>query len=279
MLQQDAIIAAMGIPAADPIQSVQTAYRLQLIKNWDLQPGMKIMELGCGQGDMTAVLAAAVGGSGLVQAYDIAPADYGAPVTIGVAQQRLQQSVLGKQIKVALHTDVRTAGLDFAAQFFDALVITHASWYFNSLDELRQTLQAVLPFVKRVYFTEWDLHVRELTQLGHQLAALIEFEYAGIHGNPEANVRTLVTATNAGELLSDLGFNQQQCITQSASKMQDGHWEIDYVCNDLAKTVASDPQLTASAREHLQAEIELLRDYRGGNEQSLDSFTITAARN
>lgn len=206
MLKQEAIIQAMGISPTDAIQSVQTAYRLQLIRNWNLQPGMKVMELGCGQGDMTAVLAAAVGRVGLVQAYDIAPEDYGAPVTIGTAQRRLQQSVLGKQIKAALHTDVRSAPLDFVPQYFDVLVITHASWYFNAISELQQTLQAVLPFVKRVYFTEWDLHVRSLKQLGHQLAALIEFEYAAIHGNPAANVRTMVTATNAGALLEALGF-------------------------------------------------------------------------
>lgn len=268
----------MGIPADDPIQSVQTAYRLQLVKNWGLGPGMKVMELGCGQGDMTAVLAAEVGSTGLVQAYDIAPEDYGAPVTIGTAQHRLQQSALGKQIHVALHTDVRRAQLDFAPQFFDALVITHASWYFNSPAELRATLQAVASFVRCIYFTEWDMHVRKLAQLGHQLAALIEFEYASIHGNPEANVRTLVTASSAGVMLRGLGFSRQQCATQPAPAMQDGHWEIDYVCGELAETISRDPQLTKAARAHLQAEIGLLQDYRGHNEQSLDSFTITATR-
>lgn len=61
--------------------------------------------------------------------------------------------------------------------------------------------------------------------------------------------------------------------------MQDGHWEIAYVCDQLAQQITSDPQLTESARAHLQAEIGLLRDYQGRYEQSLDAFTIIATRN
>jgi len=40
-------------------------------------PGSKVLELGCGQGDCTTVLATTVGGEGSVVAVDPAELDYG----------------------------------------------------------------------------------------------------------------------------------------------------------------------------------------------------------
>jgi ubiquinone/menaquinone biosynthesis C-methylase UbiE len=64
-------------PVARAIQIVQTAYRLRLLRNWSIGLGTRVLEIGCGQGDMTAVLAAAVGPAGRVTAVDIASPDYG----------------------------------------------------------------------------------------------------------------------------------------------------------------------------------------------------------
>lgn len=55
----------------------QTAHRITINSYFDLRPGMKVLEVGCGQGDFTVVLAAAVGGSGHVTAVDPASLDYG----------------------------------------------------------------------------------------------------------------------------------------------------------------------------------------------------------
>ncbi|WP_369679968.1 methyltransferase domain-containing protein [Lentzea flaviverrucosa] len=45
--------------------------------------GARVLEFGCGQGDMTAVLADRAGPNGTVVGTDVAPRDYGAPVTEG----------------------------------------------------------------------------------------------------------------------------------------------------------------------------------------------------
>lgn len=60
------------------VQLHQTEHRLTLISKWnvDLQ-GAKVLELGCGQGDCTAVLAEAVGTAGHVTAVDPAALAYG----------------------------------------------------------------------------------------------------------------------------------------------------------------------------------------------------------
>ncbi len=66
-----------------PIQLVQTRVRMALADTWGITPGSSVLEIGCGQGDMTAVLADTVGVDGRVLGIDIAGRDCGAPVTLG----------------------------------------------------------------------------------------------------------------------------------------------------------------------------------------------------
>lgn len=54
------------------IQHSQTLHRLALLQHWNIPPGSKVLELGCGQGDCTSVLANAVGEQGSVVAVDSA---------------------------------------------------------------------------------------------------------------------------------------------------------------------------------------------------------------
>lgn len=65
-------------PSHFSIQHSQTLHRLVLLQHWDIAPGSKVLELGCGQGDCTTVLAYAVGEQGRVVAVDPAELDYGA---------------------------------------------------------------------------------------------------------------------------------------------------------------------------------------------------------
>lgn len=55
----------------------QIQHRLDLISRWVIQPGEKVLEIGCGQGDCTITLAGVVGENGHVTAVDPAPLDYG----------------------------------------------------------------------------------------------------------------------------------------------------------------------------------------------------------
>jgi ubiquinone/menaquinone biosynthesis C-methylase UbiE len=60
------------------IQLSQTLHRLALLQHWNIPPSSKVLELGCGQGDCTTVLAFAVSEEGKVVAVDPAELDYGA---------------------------------------------------------------------------------------------------------------------------------------------------------------------------------------------------------
>jgi ubiquinone/menaquinone biosynthesis C-methylase UbiE len=59
------------------VQVGQTEHRINLVLKWGVAEGDHVLELGCGQGDCTAVLATAVGEKGTVTAIDPAPPEYG----------------------------------------------------------------------------------------------------------------------------------------------------------------------------------------------------------
>ena len=66
-------LMALGPTAnARTIQRRQTAHRLAIAEAWQVKPGEKILEISCGQGDLSAVLADQVGSAGHVTGIDIA---------------------------------------------------------------------------------------------------------------------------------------------------------------------------------------------------------------
>src|SRR5690349_18636600 len=95
----EAIAQAMALyPQYPDVQRTQTGVRKQIVDAWAIQPGAKVLEIGCGQGDLTAVLAHAVGPQGHVTACDLAAPGYGAPISIGQSTQHLQRSALGERV-------------------------------------------------------------------------------------------------------------------------------------------------------------------------------------
>jgi ubiquinone/menaquinone biosynthesis C-methylase UbiE len=74
-----AYIARLSLhdPNCFSIQHSQTLHRLALLQQWNISTSSKVLELGCGQGDCTTVLASAVGEKGRVIAVDPAELSYG----------------------------------------------------------------------------------------------------------------------------------------------------------------------------------------------------------
>jgi protein-L-isoaspartate O-methyltransferase len=70
-------LSASTIRNFERIQQPQTAHRIEIIKSWNIElDGARVLEIGCGQGDASVVLASAVG-DGCVTAWDPASPDYG----------------------------------------------------------------------------------------------------------------------------------------------------------------------------------------------------------
>ncbi|MEW8988050.1 MAG: methyltransferase domain-containing protein [Bacillus sp. (in: firmicutes)] len=96
----DFIVSSMATSTLyKEIQKIQTEHRLKLVEFWGIKEGERVLEIGCGQGDTTAVLAYMVGEKGQVHGVDLASPNYGAPITLGDSMKHLQKSQLGKQLK------------------------------------------------------------------------------------------------------------------------------------------------------------------------------------
>ena len=74
-------LLATAYPPFSMGQIPQFKHRLQILERLTVEPGSHILEIGCGQGDATIVLADAVGESGKVTAIDPAPLDYGMSIS------------------------------------------------------------------------------------------------------------------------------------------------------------------------------------------------------
>jgi predicted methyltransferase len=97
IFSSDEIATMMAAYAFNPdMQISQTRFRKCLVDEWNISLGMRIREIGCGQGDMTAVLADAVGSDDQVTAVDLANPAYGAPVCLGDSMRHLKQGPLGE---------------------------------------------------------------------------------------------------------------------------------------------------------------------------------------
>lgn len=161
--QVNEIMQYMNLAQGDKIrkiQEIQTNHRIKLIKKWGIKTGQKILEIGSGQGDMTAALAYTVGNNGRIVAIDSGPRDYGTPLTIGESMDRLEKTLLGKVIESYFSLNLLDNTSILGNEIFDSAVFSHCSWYFYSITEFKKTLEIVKEHAKKIFFAEWDLCVR-----------------------------------------------------------------------------------------------------------------------
>lgn len=270
---------AVGMAAADHSpadQLVQTRHRATLVASWDIAPGSTVLELGCGQGDMTAVLAEALGPEGRVVAIDVADSSYGSPVTLGESADRLAAGPLGPRIDFRFGTDVLDPSVDFPDGAFDHVVLAHCSWYFASLGELRDTLVRVRRWARQLWFTEWDLTPASGDQLAHLLSVLVQgqIEAAGSHG--QGNVRTPFSREELLRLLPAAGWAAEDSWPVDTEGLQDADWEVA-ACLDLAGSKERLASLPEPVRRLVLSQADVLRALAapGGN-RPLAAYAVTA---
>ncbi|KAJ4393342.1 hypothetical protein N0V93_002550 [Gnomoniopsis smithogilvyi] len=226
-------------PAHLDIQHSQTLHRLELLKQWDIPTGSKVLEIGCGQGDCTTVLAHAVGEQGRVVAVDPAELDYGAPYTLGQAQSHISQGPLGGRI-----TWVQQSPLDYLSSLpslsstsspptgeekaFDATVLAHCLWYFISPSLILSTFRAIKQHSKRLLLAEWSLVATHPAAQPHVLAALTQaaLECRKPSGSV-SNIRTVLGPKRLTELALAAGWQlESETRVQGEEGLLDGQWEV-----------------------------------------------------
>lgn len=269
----DFVAAAMAAGVVDPgIQQVQTRFRAHLVEGWEIAPGDRVLEVGCGQGDMTAVLAAAVGETGHVTGVDLASSSYGAPVTLGESAAFLRDGPFGARVGFRFGFDVLAE--TFPDDAFDHVVLSQCAWYFASLDQLRATLRRVRPWARRLCFAEWDLAPAAHGQLAHLLAVQIQAMVEATGERGDGNVRTPFSRATLLRILDAAGWHAADTTTVDTTGLHDANWEI-WACREVVKqrlhTVP--PPVADLLRSHLD-----VLDGVAGQAEPLPVYSVTATR-
>lgn len=264
IMNKDAIEYIINCMAASEanseIQRIQTEHRLKLAEFWGISEGSKVLEIGCGQGDTTAVLAYLVGEKGLIHGIDIASPDYGAPITLEDSIHYLKESALGNQIKVQFETNILSPEVDFPKGYFDFVVLSHSSWYLHSFEELHDILMQLKKWGKTLCFAEWDTRIQTDEQVPHFLSVLIQAQYECFKNTSLSNVRTLFTPMDVKKIAEDAGWNVLKETTIYSPALQDGEWEIQHVLTDYSEELNAVSDMPSKFQNLLLSEIKLLDD-------------------
>ncbi|KAI0635051.1 S-adenosyl-L-methionine-dependent methyltransferase [Trametes polyzona] len=213
------------------IVRAQIEQRLQLVKTWRIEPGEKVLEIGCGQGDCTVALAAAVGETGSVTALDPADLDYGSPFTLGQAQAHLRSSTLGPRMNF-----VQADPLEFlknTTERYTTAVLAQCTWYFASPAVFSDILAALLARVDRVCVSEYSLTASDYRAVPHVLATLAQASLECRKPESTSNVRTVLSPERLRNAAIAAGYKVQNETTISAPEgMLDGKWEVGWVLSE-----------------------------------------------
>lgn len=249
----DDLLACMKIIGKDTIQRTQLTHRLSLVEAFQIYPGAKVLEIGCGQGDTTVALADAVGEGGHVTSIDIAPADYGEPITLGQATEAISRSGLGNRVSFHLQTDL----LDLPEQQYDIAILSHCSWYFRDPDQLLSYFRKLRRMAKRICVAEWDLYDINKENYAHFAAVTILALYSEFVDNT-GNVQHLFDRNQLQQYLQEAGWENVIVQTVDAHYLQDGVWETDYanyIREEFQNTSTRVQALLNSFYTHLETDI------------------------
>jgi SAM-dependent methyltransferase len=258
------------------IQRAQTAIRVQLVQFWGIPPGAKVLEIGCGQGDLTVVLADAVGANGMVTALDPGNPDYGAPVSIGESTTHIAAGKYGAIVDFQLGQDPLNAGDELQKAKFDFVVFGHCSWYFDRNSILKEMLASAQQWAPVLCLSDWDLCPGNSHQFAHSLSVLLHGLVESYRCKSLENVRSPYAVVELLELLHDIGWICEAQTRIPCPELMDGSWEIESCVND-AVTCAKKSGVPDRVLGILKSGTELLRavSKQYGNE-SLSSFALRA---
>ncbi|CUA71879.1 hypothetical protein RSOLAG22IIIB_04825 [Rhizoctonia solani] len=232
----------------------QTAHRVNLAQAWDIAQGSRLVELGCGQGDCTAVLASAVGDDGHVTGVDPAPLDYGAPATLGQAQSHLLKSKIGHRMSFVQANPIEFLSSPENQNTFDTAVLAHCIYYMSSPTTLLNTFRALFnaPSIHQVCIAEYALSSSHLDGYPHVLAVLAQamIEVHKDAEKSESNVRTVLGPEGVIKLAKEAGWSVlREGLVSPEHGLEDGRWEVgallSYTDEDLTSLITDDRERAA----------------------------------
>ncbi|KDR72508.1 hypothetical protein GALMADRAFT_126077 [Galerina marginata CBS 339.88] len=270
----------------------QMDHRLQLVSFWDIKPGSKVLELGCGQGDCTIVLADAVGENGHVDAVDPGPPDYGSPYTLSQSQEHISSGALGSRITFHLTVDPIQYLNSLSASFplYDYVVMSHCIWYFDSPATLSHIVNACIGRTNALCVAEWSLRASKPQSQPHVLTALLQ---ANLEAKREvhsmANVRTVLSPHQILSNVTESGkFEPEKQETRASNEgLLDGFWEVSDVLKKretlsakLREDGVGEKEVAAmmASFDAVEASVELLDDGNKTGVKCVKSMDVWVGR-
>ncbi len=254
----------------------QIAHRLKLVEFWSPQDGDRILEIGCGQGGTTIVLADAVGAEGFVHGIDNASPDYGSPTTLSEARDFIKNSKIGSRIAIDFETDILSPDIVFPEKSFDLIVLSLCSWYFSSIGEFRQVLRKTRSWGKKLAYAEWDPNPTTINQLPHFMAVLLWAQSESYKEESDANLRTLITPMEAKRAAMDIGWEIEREDSIVTPEMHDARWEVDGALEYIRPELADLKNLPSKVKNLMESQIDILDNMNKNQElKSLPTYTFT----
>jgi hypothetical protein len=244
------------------VLKLQFEHRLNLISSWNIAKDARILEIGCGQGETTLAIACHVGERGFVHGIDKASPNYGGPVTLSEAREKILNLPVGKYIQIDLDVDILSQNGLSLEKPFNYIIFSHCSWYFNSPKEFKEVIEKVKNFGKTICLAEWDMRITNIDQIGHYNAALIQGQYNAYHQDIDSNIRTLFSYNDIINILTDEGWRVNRKASMDSSNLQDGIWEINNVLLEYPNKIISSSAIPDGIKFLLLSEIELLKEYK-----------------
>ncbi|PPJ60365.1 hypothetical protein CBER1_10766 [Cercospora berteroae] len=296
--------------SSDATQTSQLVHRLNILAKWsdnDLTKaraalqGRCVLELGCGQGDMTVALAHLVQNQidadhsekqehlykGTVLALDPADLDYGAPYTLRQAQEYISQSDsgLGKYIdwlqcdpiKYLENLNDRNEGNSTTEeQFPDFIILAHSIFYLPGEENSSRLLRALHDASSqsraqnnrnppRLLLAEWGMKITSPAAEAHALAVEIQ------KSKPikEGNVQCVITPARIVELANEAGWTMEREAWIESPEVDDGKWEVGAV---KAGINLNGLEEHSEIRRKYQRMLQLSEE-EGGEVKSMDVWT------
>lgn len=258
------------------IQRAQSEHRLKLIDFWGIKEGDRVLEIGCGQGDTTVALAAAVGEKGFVHAIDAADESYGAPETIGKARKRIMESCFGKRIKMTFDCNIANNDIVFEKDEFDVVVLSHCLWYFPDYEVLESILRRVKKYAKRICIAEWNPLITGTNQLYHMYAAQVQSVCESFFENSDSNIQTMFYPDDIKTAVVSAGYKISETASIYSEDVNDAKWEVDMTLSVYPRRINRNPDIPDRLKELLLSQIQAIRDAK--EIKPMASYVLNAVR-
>lgn len=270
---------SLSTPESLQIEIDQATHRLNLLNFFRIQPSSSILEVGCGQGTCTVVLGQATGSGGHVDAIDPAPLDYGAPTTLGQAQEHIIQGSMGDRVKF-WQRQLEDFLVETGEKKWDYAVLVHCLWYLDGEETLARMLEALKGRVGKICIAEYAMKASEPAAVPHVLAALTRATLEAQKSESDANIRCLVTPPDIKKIAEQAGWKvDRESYIVPDENLQDGSWEVgDVKGEDFLRDVeenVKDNRIKVLLRSGREGVIAAVKELSGEKVRTMDVWAAT----